>query len=87
MFADAKLKFARPQTVITVPPTAIVTTQEKRFVIRVKEGITEWVDVSQGTGVGEKVEVFGNLSQGDQIVKTGNEELKADTKVVVKLPK
>ena len=87
MFADAKLKFARPQLVITLPASAVVTTLEKRFVIRVVDGKTEWVDVSQGTGVSDKVEVFGNLNEKDTIVKTGNEELKADVKVNVRLPK
>lgn len=87
MFADAKLKFARPQSVITLPPSTVVTTLEKRFVIRVVNGTTEWIDVTQGTGAGEKVEVFGNLNEGDTIVKTGNEELKPDTKVIAKMPK
>ena len=29
MFADAKLKFARPQAVITLPPSAVITTLER----------------------------------------------------------
>jgi membrane fusion protein, multidrug efflux system len=86
MFADAKLKFARPQAVITLPPSAVVTTLERRFVIRISDGVTEWVDVSLGTGVNDKVEVFGSIGEGDMIVRNGNEELKSEKKIAVRLP-
>src|SRR5215469_14062414 len=54
---------ARPSAL--VPPTCIVTTTEQTFVIRVKEGIVEWVPVQRGPAVGSLVEVYGNLKQGD----------------------
>ena len=40
-------------------PTAIATNQERKFVIRVKDGKAEWVDVRQGMSTEKGIEIFG----------------------------
>ncbi|MBC3788441.1 efflux RND transporter periplasmic adaptor subunit [Spirosoma utsteinense] len=82
MFADAKLGMARSQNSFLVPPTAVVTSLERKFVIRVKGGKTEWVDVATGLGVGDRQEVFGPLANGDTLLKAANEERKPDQTVI-----
>ena len=84
-FADVKLDLTRNQTSLIVPFPAIVTTLERKFVIRINNCMTEWVDVSQGLNLTDKTEIFGKLNVGDTLVLKGNEELKAGTKVVAKL--
>ena len=69
---------------LLVPPTSIVTTTERTFVIRVKDAVAEWVTVSRGAPVGDLVEAFGPLKTGDQVVRRGSDELREGTKVTVK---
>jgi membrane fusion protein (multidrug efflux system) len=66
---------------LLVPPTSIVTTTEQTFVIRVKDGLTEWVRVTRGPSVGNLVQVYGALNQGDMVVRRGTDELRAGTHV------
>src|SRR5258708_1144742 len=83
-YADVRMMFLRSKPSFVVPASAMVTTLEKRFVIRVEQGMTRWVDVRPGFNMGDRTEVFGDLKAGDTLVVKGNEELKAGVKVVVK---
>lgn len=85
MFADAKLNITRPQPSLVVPPSSIATTLEKKFVIKITNGQTQWIDISQGLNYTDKTEIFGNLKQGDTIAIKGTDELKPEKKVSVKL--
>ena len=62
-----------------VPQSAIVTSLEKRFVIRVKDGVTEWVDVKTGISNG-KIEIFGDLNVGDLLFFRATDEVKPGKK-------
>ena len=84
-YADVKLHLVRPQPSFVVPTSAIVTTLEKKFVIKISNNNAQWVDVRTGFNMGDKQEVFGDLQAGDAIVLKGNEELKSDSKVIPKL--
>src|SRR5262245_4739337 len=79
---------SRPRPSMFVPPSAVATTTERAFVIRIRDGVTEWVDVKRGASMSENgkdlVEVFGDLSPGDQIAVRGTDELRAGTKVAAK---
>jgi membrane fusion protein (multidrug efflux system) len=67
-----------------LPKSAIVSSQERVFVIRVVNGKAEWVDVKKGRENDGKVEVFGSLNAGDVVVKTGSEEVRDASVVNVK---
>lgn len=84
MYPEVQWPYRRPRASLLVPPTAIVTTTERSFVIRVNDGKAEWVNVSQGLAAGDLVEVFGALKDGDTIVKRGTDELREGTAVSVK---
>ena len=64
-----------------VPSTSIGATTDRSFVIRVRGGITEWVDVRTGLTSGPLVEVFGELRGGDEIAVRGTDELRPGTDV------
>ncbi len=81
MFAEATWPVRKPRLSILVPPTSVVTTTEKVFVIRVKDGKAEWVSVKKGAPSGDLVEVFGDLSANDKIVKRGSDELREGTPI------
>jgi membrane fusion protein (multidrug efflux system) len=84
MFASVNWPIARAGTSFFVPTSAIVTTTEKTFVIAVRDGTAQWVDVRRGIADGPLVEVFGNLKPGDLVVKRGTDELRAGTRIPVK---
>lgn len=57
------------------------TPTERTFVIRVRGGHAEYVDVKRGAPVGDLVEVFGALAPGDEIVRRATDELREGTAV------
>jgi membrane fusion protein, multidrug efflux system len=79
---------SRPRPSMFVPPSAVATTTERTFVIRIRDGVAEWVDVKRGASMSDNgrdlVEVFGDLSPGEQIAVRGTDELRAGTRVNAK---
>lgn len=59
-----------------VPKTSVVTTTERTFVIRAREGRAEWVDVKLGVAAGDTIAVLGKLRPGDLVVRHGTDELR-----------
>jgi len=88
MFPEVIWPVSRPNPSMFVIPSAIATTTERSFVIRIRDGVTEWVDVKRGGSMSDNgkdlVEVFGDLSPGDQIAVGGTDELRAGTRVNAK---
>jgi membrane fusion protein, multidrug efflux system len=88
MFPEVNWPSRRPRPSLFVPPTAVATTTERTFVIRVREGQVEWVDVKRGVAInqpgGDLLEVFGDLVAGDQIASRGTDELRPGLRVAVK---
>lgn len=85
MYPEVSWPVRRPTPSILVPPTSIVTTTERTFVIRVRaDGVAEWVTVARGARIGDLIEVHGALNDGDVIVRRGTDEIRDGTKVVAK---
>jgi len=84
MFAQIVLPVSRPKDGFMVPFKTVVTTQERKFVIKVENGKTKWVDVKTGFTNKDKTEIAGDLKAGDQLVVQASEELKEGTAVRVK---
>ena len=76
MFPEVSWSIVRDRPGLLVPPTAVVTTTERTFVIRVKDGIAEWVTVKRGAVAGDQVEVIGDLKPGDVVVKRATDEIR-----------
>jgi RND family efflux transporter MFP subunit len=83
MYPEVQWPVRRPQPSLLVPPTSIVTTTERTFVVRVANGVAQWVNVSRGARVGDLIEVFGALKEGDTIVRRGTDEIREGAKVNV----
>ena len=86
-FCQVKWPVRRTAPSLLVPSGSVASTTGRTFVIRVRDGRTEWVDVKTGLTSGPLVEVFGDLKAGDQIAARGTDELKAGTSVQVKQAK
>lgn len=78
-FAYVKLNLQRNRPSFVVAPGAIATNQERKFVIAVKYGKTEWVDVRQGMSTEKGTEIFGDLNKGDTLVVRATDERKPGT--------
>ena len=59
-----------------VPKTSVVTTTERTFVIRDRNGRAEWVDVRKGNPEGDLIAVAGDLKPGDMVVRRANDEIR-----------
>lgn len=66
---------------LVVPPTAIVSTTERTFVIRVNGGRAEWVNVRKAGPAGDQAAVIGDLRPGDEIVKRASDEIREGTAI------
>lgn len=87
MIGTASLRFRRKEISFMVPETAVATSLERRFVIRLKDGKAEVVDVKNGLSQNDKTEIFGNLSEGDTLLVRATDEIKPGTKLAAKMNK
>jgi RND family efflux transporter MFP subunit len=81
MFAEVQWPVSRGQASLFVPRIAVVRTSERQFVVRVRNGVAEWVDVRRGQVNGDVIEVFGDLKEGDVVVRRGNDEMRPGTQI------
>ncbi|MDZ7606179.1 MAG: efflux RND transporter periplasmic adaptor subunit [Cyclobacteriaceae bacterium] len=84
MYGNASFTLQRSEPSLTVPYSAVVTNLERNFVIRVRDGKAEWIDVKNGISMKDKVEIFGSLEEGQQIVSKANDELKEGARLYYK---
>ena len=69
MYADVDVPLPSRDSAFIVPKTAVVTSTEKVFVIKVNNNHAEWVDVKKGFQSGDSMEIYGDLKPGDQVGK------------------
>lgn len=81
MFPQVTWPIDPPAGAVTVPSSAIVTTTERTFVIRVRQGKAEWVTVRRVATRGEVAEVTGPLAVGETILRRGSDEIREGTAV------
>ncbi len=70
-----KLEDLRRLRLVVAVPEADVSAI-RVFVIRVRNGRAEWVDVKRGGADKDLVEVFGDLKAGDQVVARASDEIR-----------
>jgi membrane fusion protein, multidrug efflux system len=83
-FCQVQWPVRRTGPSLLVPSGSVTSTTGRTFVIRVRNGRAEWVDVTTGLGSGPLVEVFGDLHPGDQVAARGTDEIRPDMEVRVK---
>jgi membrane fusion protein, multidrug efflux system len=81
MYPSVKWPVRSARPALWVPRTAVVTTTERTFVIRIRDGKAEWVDVREGEADGDLVEVKGNLKAGERVVQRGSDEIHDGSKL------
>lgn len=75
MVAETSISLQNTVATFFVPKTAVVEGGMGVYVIRINNGKTQYVPVSKGRVMGDKVEVFGDLAEGEHILKMASEEI------------
>ena len=83
-FCQVRWPVHRAKPSMFVPAGSIASTTDRTFVIRIKNGKTEWVDVKTGLSAGPLIEVFGDVRPGDNVAARGTDELRSGTDVRTK---
>lgn len=76
MYAEVNIPLPSSDSTFVIPKTALVSSTEKVFVVRVINSKAQWVDVKKGRESGDQVEIYGKLNAGDQLVKTATDEIR-----------
>ncbi len=81
-FSEVEWPLRRTYPTLFVPVSAVGTNLERTFVVRIRDGKAEWVDVKTGATMEGRIEVFGDLRPGDMVAVRGTDELRPGTAVV-----
>lgn len=76
MFAEVNVPLPSRDSAFIVPKTAVVTSTERVFVVKLVNHHAVWVDVKKGFQSGDQMEVYGDLMPGDMVVKQATDEIR-----------
>lgn len=85
MFPEVEWPVQRSYATLFVPASAVTNSTQGTFVLRVRAGQAERVEVRTGETEGDVVEVFGDLKAGDEVALHGTEEIPLGTRVTPRL--
>jgi len=81
MFPEVRWPMRRSNPTLFVPVTAVVESLKAPFIVRVRDGVLERVEVRRGQTMADKVEIFGDIKPGDMVAVKGTDEFPAGTRV------
>ena len=81
MYTEVKWPAKAGQVTLLVPATAVASTTERSFVIRVENGVARYVNVKKGPAQGDLVEVTGPLAAGDRLIQRATDEIREGTAI------
>jgi membrane fusion protein (multidrug efflux system) len=76
MYAEVLLPMQGHDNAFIVPQIAVVTSTEKKFVVKVIDNKANIIDVQTGNEGNGMIEVFGNLSIGDSVIVNASDDIK-----------
>lgn len=78
MYAEVLLPLKGHPNACIVPQSAVVTSTEKKYLIKVQNHKADIVDVRTGNESNGMIEIFGNVKAGDSVIEKASEEIKQD---------
>jgi membrane fusion protein, multidrug efflux system len=81
MYADVTFDSKGNRDALAVPPGAVVTSTEAKYVIVIRNGKTVKVNVSTGNENNQLVEIVGDVKAGEQVIVPANDEIKEGIEV------
>jgi len=76
MYADVIFDSKGNRNALAVPPGAVVTSTEAKYVIVIRNGKTVKVNVSTGNENNQLMEIVGDVKAGEQVIVPANDEIK-----------
>jgi membrane fusion protein, multidrug efflux system len=76
MYAEVVLPTSGSANAFVVPRSAIITTQERKYVIGVDGAKAKLIDISEGNRSKDSSEVFGDLHSGEQVIVNAGYQIK-----------
>ena len=76
---------ANPQPLLTVPAVAVAPREGRQVVFQIKDDRAVEVPVTTGKKLAGLVEITSGLKEGDKVISKADEQIKAGTKVVIKV--
>lgn len=76
MIAEVSIPLSGDVNTFAVPRTAVLNSTQGTYVIKVVDKRAVWVPVKTGSSSTEKTEIFGDVKEGDVLVKVANEEIR-----------
>jgi membrane fusion protein (multidrug efflux system) len=74
-FTTVAWPLERGYPTLLVPATAVTSDQQHTFVIRIRKSKAEWVTVQTGQSVNGDIEVFGDLTAGDEVIRIASDAI------------
>jgi len=76
MYADVLFRSKGNPHALAVPKSAVVTSTERKYVIVIRDGKTVREDVTTGNESNNKIEILGNIKEGERVIANANDEIK-----------
>ncbi|OJV14450.1 MAG: efflux transporter periplasmic adaptor subunit [Dyadobacter sp. 50-39] len=76
MIAEVSIPLSGDAATFAVPKSAVLNSTQGTYVIKVVDKRAVWVPVKTGSSSTEKTEIFGDVKEGDVLVKVANEEIR-----------
>ncbi len=84
MVAEVSVSLSNGKELIAAPNSAILNTTRGIYIIRVTDKKADWVPVKMGRSNGELTEIYGDMKEGDVIIKSAAEEIRKGASIRVK---
>ncbi|HVZ22469.1 MAG TPA: efflux RND transporter periplasmic adaptor subunit, partial [Vicinamibacterales bacterium] len=84
MFCEVEWPIRRSYPTLFVPASSVASNLQRTFVVRVRNGRADWVDVKTGARVGTTIEIFGDVHDGDVVAVRGTDQIRPGADVRVK---
>jgi membrane fusion protein, multidrug efflux system len=81
MYPTVDWPVSSAQPLLLVPPTSVVTTTERTFVITSLNGKAHWTNVRKGPAFGDQVAIRGEIKPGEKVVKRASDEIREGTPI------
>jgi membrane fusion protein, multidrug efflux system len=79
MYADVVLYSTGNKNGFSVPRSALVISTEGKYVIANRNGHFVKVNVLTGNETKDRIEIFGQIKEGEQVIVNANDEIKTDS--------
>ena len=82
MFPQVSWPVHRSGETLFVPQSAVARATDQSYVVRIRDGRIEQVNVKTGAAMGEQTEIFGELRAGDEVAVHPGDDLRPGLPVV-----